>query len=197
VMMGPAIGTVLVAQMRRNIIIGIGVCLILGALPSLLLNQKRPLLGELPAIFGHRYRLFAPVSNIFTANVWQQIFEDNRQTYLAYLAAVTTISNRTSGGVGLIVDNDYTWEYPLWRMLFDSQSTAPVRIEHICVPDNGSPRSTFQPETVLVIKRYQPPILICPNGVFEKEATFTLGNPAPGSDISVYHRLPTSVVAPE
>src|SRR5262249_39220556 len=146
---------------------------------------------------GHHYTLSSPVLNIFSSSVGQQMFEDDMQTYLAYLAAVTIISDRTSGGVGLIVGNDYTWEYPLWRMLYKSQSTASVRMEHVCVPDNGSPRSIFQPETVLVIKRYRPRILICPNGVFEKEASFALGNPAPGSHISVYHRLPTGVVAPE
>lgn len=94
VMMGPAIGTVLAERIRRNVIIVIGVGLVLGALPSMLLNQKRPLLGELPTIFGYRYRLFDPVPNIFTASVWQQMFEDNRQTYLAYLAAVATIANQ-------------------------------------------------------------------------------------------------------
>src|SRR5215469_15689096 len=37
---------------RRWIIIA-GVCLILAALPSALLNHRRPLLGELPRNFGH------------------------------------------------------------------------------------------------------------------------------------------------
>lgn len=198
VLMGPAIATVLTARISRKLIIVIAACLVLGALPCLLLNQKRPVLEELPSLISHRYRWFASVPNVFTGNIWQQMFENNMQTYRAYREAVTSINNRTFGGVGVIVGNDWdVWEYPLWRMLHENQSTRRVRLEHVCLPDSGSPRSTFQPETVLAIRRYQPAILICPNGVFEKEASFTLGEYAPDSNIAVYHRLPAGVVAPE
>jgi hypothetical protein len=82
------------------------------------------------------------------------------------------------------------WEYQLWRMLNEDRSRV-VHIGHVCIPDNGSPGSTFQPEIVLATNRDQPAFLICPNGVFEKEASFPSGDPAPNSDVSVYHRVRT------
>jgi hypothetical protein len=99
------------------------------------------------------------------------MFQGNSQTFIAYREAVASIANRASGGVGLMVYGE-NWEYPVWRMLYENQSKALVHIEHVCLPDNGSPRSTFQPEIVLAIGRDQPAILICPNGVFENEVSF-------------------------
>jgi hypothetical protein len=141
--------------------------------------------------------------NILTSDAWQQIFCGDADAYIrqggkflrhlldaqafAYQNAVKSIADRASGGVGLIVGND-KWEYQLWRMLNENHSTARVHIEQVCVAENGSPRSTFQPEIVLAIKSDQPAILICTIGVFEMEATF----PIVGSDvISVYHRVRT------
>jgi 4-amino-4-deoxy-L-arabinose transferase-like glycosyltransferase len=189
VLMGPAVATVLAARItRRWIIIG-GVCLILAALPSALLNHRRPLLGEPPRNFGHRYTV-SVAPNILSANVWQQMFHGNTQKYIAYRDAVASIANRASGGVGLALGGD-NLEYQFWRMLNEDRSRVPVHIEHVCLLDNSSPGSTFQPEIVLATGRDQPAILICTNGVFEKEARFPSGDPAPNSDISIYHRLRT------
>jgi len=189
VLMGPAVATVLAARItRRWIIIG-GVCLILAALPSVLLNHRRPLLCEPPRIFFHRYNI-SSAPNILSANVWQQMFDGNTQKYIAYRDAVASIANRVSGGVGLALGGD-SLEYPFWRMLNEDRSRVPVHIEHVCLLDNSSPGSTFQPEIVLATDRDRPAILICTNGVFEKEARFPSGDPAPDSDISIYHRLRT------
>jgi hypothetical protein len=189
VLMGPAVATVLAARITRGWIIIGGVCLILAALPSVLLNQRRPLLGEPPRIFGYRYNIsLAP--NILFANVWQEMFEGNTQRYIAYRDAVASIANRASGGVGLALGGD-NFEYQFWRMLNEDRSRVPVHLEHVCLLDDRSPGSTFQPEIVLATNRDQPAILICTNGVFEKEARFPSGDPAPDSDISIYHRLRT------
>jgi hypothetical protein len=205
VLIGPAVATLLSTRLTRRSIFIVGVCLIFTALPSVFLNQRRPL-WEAPY-----FDRLALCPNILTSDAWQQIFcgrgsrawrperPADAEAYNADRNAVKSIADRASGGVGLIVGND-NWEYLLWRMLKENHSTARVHIEQVCVPENGSPRceqecvpengsprSTFQPETVLAIKRDQPAILICPNGVFEREATFPLGR----SDdvISVYHRV--------
>jgi hypothetical protein len=67
VRMGPAIATVIARMTRRWIILG-GFCLVLAALPPLLLNQRRPLLGEAPSIFIDGYYL-SLVPNIFDPNI--------------------------------------------------------------------------------------------------------------------------------
>jgi hypothetical protein len=168
----------------------LGVCLIFAALPSVFLNQRRPLWE--PSNFRYRLQL-GP--NILTSDVWQQMFWGNAEKYIAYRNAVKSIADRASGGVGLIVGGD-KGEYQLWRMLNENHSTAPVHIEHVCLPENGSPL-TFRPEIVLAIKPDRPAILICPNAndVFEKEVSFPLGGPdgreAAEYFISVYHRVRT------
>lgn len=189
-LMGPAVATVLSTRLRPRLIIIVGVCLAFAALPCVFLNQRRPL-WEPPWNLRHR---FALGSNILTSDVWEQMFWGSAKKYIAYRNAVKSIADRASGGVGLIVDGD-KWEYQLWRMLNENHSTAPVHIEHVCLPENGSARLTFQPEIVLAIKQDPPAILICPNGVFEKEASFPLGDPDGGEPaayfISVYHRVRT------
>jgi hypothetical protein len=120
VLMGPAIATVLAARITRSWIIVGGVCLVLAALPAVFFNQLRPLLGEPPRIFGHRYNIsLAP--NILSSNVWQKMFHGNTEKYIAYRDAVASIANRTSGGVGLMLAGD-NWEYQLWRMLNEDRS---------------------------------------------------------------------------
>jgi hypothetical protein len=189
VLMGPAVAAVLAARIpRRWIIIG-GVCLILAALPSALLNHQRPLLGEPPRNFGHPYTI-SSAPNILSGNVWQEMFVGDTQKYIAYRDAVTSIANRASGGVGLALGAN-SLEYQFWRMLNEDRSRVPVHIEHVCLLENSSPGSTFQPEIVLATGRDQPAMLICTNGVFEKEARFPSGDPAPKFDISIYHRLRT------
>jgi len=185
VLMGPAIGTVLSARVMRGWIVLAGFCLVLGALPSLLLNQRRPLLEEPPPIYGYRLYL-AP--NILNPNIWQKMFEGDTRKYIAYRDAVARIADRGAGGVGLMLGGN-SWEYPFWRMLNEHRSRVPVHIEHVCLPDIGSPGSSFQPEIVLATNRDQPAILTCANGVFEKEASFPSGDPAPGSEVSIYRRL--------
>jgi hypothetical protein len=166
VLMGPAIATVLAAQLTRRWIILAGFCLVAAALPPLLLNARRPLLGEPPPIFGYRLYL-AP--NIFNPNIWEKMFEGYTGKYIAYRDAVARIADRAGGGVGLMLAWN-SWEYPFWRMLNEDRSRVPVHIEHVCLPNYGSPGSgsTFQPEIVLATNRDQPTILICANGVFEK-----------------------------
>ena len=185
VLMGPAVATILAARLTRRWIILAGFCLVLAGLPSVLLNHRRPLLGQPAPIFGYHVYL-AP--NILNADIWQKMFEGDTRRYISYRDAVARIADRAAGGVGLMLGGD-TWEYPFWRMLNEDRSRVPVHIEHVCVPDNGSPRSTFQPEIVLATKRDQPAILDCTNGVFEKEASFPSGDPAPNSEVSIYHRL--------
>jgi hypothetical protein len=200
VLMGPATATVFAARMTRRWIILGGFCLILAALPSLVLNQQRPLLGEAPGIFIAGYYLpLAP--NILNANIWQKMFAGNTEKYTAYRDAVARIADRAAGGVGLMLVGNSV-EYPFWRLLNEDRSRVPVHIEHVCLLDNYGSRSAFQPEIVLATNRDPgashldrgsragSDSLICINGVFEKEASFPAGDPAPDSQVIIYHRLP-------
>jgi hypothetical protein len=173
------------------LILIVGACLIFAALPFMLLNQHQPLWE--PPSWSLRHR-FALGPNILTSDVWQQMFWGNAEKYTEYRNAVTSIADRVSGGVGLIVGDD-KWEFQLWRMLNENQSTAPVHIEHVCLPESGSPRLIFQPEIMLAITPDRPATLICSDGAFEKETSFPLGDPDGGDPaeyfINVYHRVRT------
>ena len=149
---GPAVGTVLSTRLTRKLILIVGACLIFAALPFMLLNQHQPLWE--PPSWSLRHR-FALGPNILTSDVWQQMFWDNAEKYTEYRNAVTSIADRVSGGVGLIVGDD-KWEFQLWRMLNENQSAAPVHIEHVCLPESGSPRLIFQPEIMLAITPDRP-----------------------------------------
>src|SRR5437867_12934359 len=111
--MGPAIATVLTARITGRWIILAGFCLVLAVLPSVLLNQRRPLLGAPPPIFGYQLYL-AP--NIFNANIWLKMFEGDTRKYIAYPDAVARIGDRATGGVGLMLG--WSWEYPSWGCRF-------------------------------------------------------------------------------
>jgi hypothetical protein len=155
-------------------------------------GEKPPRPHPLRQLLFRRSLALGP--NILTSDAWQQIFWGSAEKRIAYHNAVKSIADRASGGVGLKINGD-KWEYPLWRMLHENYSTGRVHIEHVCLPETGSPRSTFQPEIVLAINPDRPASLICSNGVFEKEASFSLGDPD-GNDpaeyfISVYHRVRT------
>lgn len=114
VRMGPAIATV-IARMTRRWITPRRILSCLAALPPLLLNQRRPLLGEAPGIFIDGYYL-PLVPNIFDSNVWQKNVPGNTPEYIVYREAVARIVDRAAGGVGLMpVGNSV--EYPFWRML--------------------------------------------------------------------------------
>src|SRR5262249_16217575 len=131
-LIGPAVASVLSTKLTQRVIFIVGACLIFAALPSVFLNQRRPLWE--PA-WNLRHRL-ALGPNILTSDVWQQMFWGSAEKYIAYQNAVKSIADRASGGVGLIVSGD-KWEYQLWRMLNENHSTAPVHIEHVCLPENG------------------------------------------------------------
>jgi 4-amino-4-deoxy-L-arabinose transferase-like glycosyltransferase len=107
VLMGPAVATILAARLTRRWIILAGFCLVLAGLPSVLLNHRRPLLGQPAPIFGYHVYL-AP--NILNANIWQKMFEGDTRRYISYRDAVARIADRAAGGgVGLMLGRD-TWE---------------------------------------------------------------------------------------
>jgi hypothetical protein len=183
ILAAPAAGTILAAWFgRRALLVGTSLLLV-AALPFVICNQERPLYGNPARAFANH---FAP--NIMSATYWQILFWDNPKKQQAYERAVESVRGRAQGGVGLIPYYDYVF----WRMLKGDRFHNNVHIENVCIDaayeqSNHYQPSNFQPAVILTDLQ-QPQILRCSNGVFEREISFTTGDPAPTGHVSVYRR---------
>ena len=188
VLMAPAAATVLAARMGRRMLIAGGAGLSIAAMPFVVFNQERPIFGD-PVRWLNDKAAVAP--NILSAGPYEMIFWLYPRRYDAYREAVARLAGRTGNGVGLMFGERGGVEYPLWRMLKNSPSSAEVRIEHVCLSnsDDSSP-STLRPDVMLATDHVQPDRIVCSNGTFIKEASYPTGAPEANSEISVYRRIP-------
>lgn len=98
--------------------------LLLNALPWVLYNQCRPLLGPRSVLTsGREQQLFAN-------------FVNSAQMSRAYGGAQAFLKERQCGRIGLLAGND-GYEYPLWGLL-DGSFAREVRIEHVLVSNASS-----------------------------------------------------------
>jgi hypothetical protein len=160
--------------------------LLLAALPWAVLNQARPLYGELLQGLAHHV----------SPDVWRspridQVFAMRPGLAPAYRAAVAAVAGKTGDGVGLVLGGD-DWEYPFWGLLAGTgdAAAAPVRIGHVCHPEAGPPPpADFAPRVLLVTRAPMPETLDCEAGLYRRQALFPAAEDANSpAGVAVYLR---------
>lgn len=117
VVSAPIVGLVL-GRFRPHIADLVVTCLLIAALPWVLLNASRPLLGQ---------------RSILTTARIEQYFANQPHLAQAYIDAARVVAERDCGRIGVVTgEND--WEYPLWMTLKHATSI-PIYVEHVNVPN--------------------------------------------------------------
>jgi hypothetical protein len=116
------------------------VVLIAGAVPWVVYNSSRPLIGE---------------RNVFSMSRDRQYFANHPSLYDPYERSVQFLSSSRCSDIGLVSGGD-DWEYPLWVLLRESERHQ-FRIEHVNVRNisrtesDKDPFRTFVPCAVIVV----------------------------------------------
>ncbi len=121
VLAAPLVGAVLERAPLRLHRLG-AVVLLLWALPFLLHNESRPLVGR---------------RNVFNTPRVEQYFSNWPELARSYRGAAAAVAERHCTEVGVVLGWN-TYEYPLWALL-QRDSRRPVRVEHLGV-ENASAR---------------------------------------------------------
>ena len=142
VLWSPVIGLFL-SEIRHRIIAGlVMLVLIVGAVPWVVHNSARPLIGERSVLAVERD---------------QQYFTNRPSLYAPYLRATEFISSSQCSQVGLMIGGD-DWEYPFWALLGEHAGRK-IRLEHVTVANiseaeyNSDPFRDFDPCAVIVVSR--------------------------------------------
>jgi hypothetical protein len=132
----PFITIVFTRTFRTSIIFFIIGLTLVAALPYLLINESRPLLGQ---------------KNIFNTSRVNLYFSNRPAIMGSYKNTVDYISDRNLTQIGLICSED-SWEYPLWVLLKRS-SLKSFRIEHI-IKETGPldyPLGKIEPQVIVTL----------------------------------------------
>jgi 4-amino-4-deoxy-L-arabinose transferase-like glycosyltransferase len=119
--------------------------LLLGALPYVLKNQSRPIVGQ---------------ESIMTTSRTELYFSNRRLLIEPYVNSVQFVLKSQCSDVGLVLGGD-DWEYPFWVLLHENDKQT-IRIEHINVTNisqvksNEYPFNTFTPCAIIVVSNNLP-----------------------------------------
>jgi 4-amino-4-deoxy-L-arabinose transferase-like glycosyltransferase len=145
ILWSPLIGLSL-SQLRVQKIANLGiVILLLGALPYLVYNSSRPILGQESIMATSRIELY---------------FRNRLSLAKPYFQSVEFLSNTECSDIGLALGGD-DWEYPFW-VLLNENGKRTVRLEHVNVTNISEvksseyPFSAFTPCAVIVVSDNSP-----------------------------------------
>jgi len=156
VLWSPVIGTVLSSKLSARATNCIALTLILLALPWVLLNKHRPLVGK---------------RTIFNTSRTAQYFAARSEWKDAHSAAAKFVTARGCSAVGLWLRR-YDWEYPFWVLL--RGTGGPVRIEHVNVSNvsarkaDGGRFRDFRPDVVLSVGAGEIPEVVIGGETFKR-----------------------------
>jgi hypothetical protein len=134
------IGLLLSEIRYRRLANVIAVVLLAAAVPWVVHNSSRPLIGD---------------NSIITTPRPEQYFANRPSLYEPYDRAARFLSSTQCPDIGLVLGGD-DWEYPFWTLL-DDYERHPFRIEHVNVRNismtesRKSPFQTFVPCAVIVV----------------------------------------------
>lgn len=140
VLWSPVVGLLLSEiryRMAANVVI---VLLLLAAVPWVVHNSSRPLIGP---------------RSILATDRDEQYFANRRRLYEPYKRSIQFLSNSQCSDIGLMMGGD-DWEYPFWVLLGEHDKTK-VRLEHVNVPnisrvEYSKPQfESFTPCAVIVV----------------------------------------------
>jgi hypothetical protein len=158
VLASPFVAAVLFKRLNEKVIVTIAFALLLSALPWVLFNSSRPLMGD---------------QSIWKRTRLDHYFNNRPQLRNAYLGAAHFLKSKQCGQIGLdIGPND--WEYPFWPLLNPSANEA-IRIEHVNVENESGLISVlpyfsrFTPCAIISSRADQVDELATETGVYTKE----------------------------
>jgi 4-amino-4-deoxy-L-arabinose transferase-like glycosyltransferase len=134
----PLCGTVLAAIPAKKLANAVPVLLLLAALPWVLLNQSRPLIGS---------------QSILTTPRIDQYFVNRPNIEAPYLGAVHFIQASGCSQIGIAISGQDgwgypigldAWEYPFW-VLLNPSGQGSVQIEHVNITTDSAPLATQAP----------------------------------------------------
>lgn len=162
-----------------------GVVMASAAFFLVFLNFTRPLIAT--QIGSYIYTL---PRSILTSSRWDVLFANRPDFQVVLGHAIDYISTQNPDKLGLVI-GDSMYDYPIFGLVEDRLGKGKVRIEHVCVPDNQTPRSAFQPEVVILYEHPAPDRLDCTNGTFVKERSFQQSSWDTGASggVHVYRRV--------
>jgi len=115
VLAAPFVAAVFCKRWNERFVLAIALALLLSALPWLLFNRSRSLIGN---------------PNVWNRNRFEQYFTNRPQIRDAYLGAADFLKSKNCRRIGLEVGpND--WEYPLWPLLKAGNETIPIEHVHV------------------------------------------------------------------
>ncbi len=158
VLASPFVAAVLSKRSNEKVIVTIAFALLLSALPWVLFNSSRPLMGD--QSIRNRTRL-------------DQYFNNRPKLEDAFLGAAYFLKSNKCGRIGLDIGiND--WEYPFWPLLNPDANEA-IRIEHVNVKNESGlisvlPNfSRFSPCAIISSRADQVEELATETGAYTKE----------------------------
>ena len=158
VLASPFVAAVLFKRLTKKFTIAIAFALLLSALPWVLFNSSRPLMGD--QSIRNRTRL-------------DQYFNNRPELRDAFLGAAYFLKADKCGQIGLdIGTND--WEYPFWPLLNPDANDA-IRIEHVNVKNESGLISVlpyfsrFSPCAIISSRADQVEELATKTGAYTKE----------------------------
>lgn len=159
VLWSPLIGLVLSEIRSRRFANLIVVILLLGAVPWVVFNSSRPVIGERSIIGTDRDARY---------------FANRPSLYEPYKRSAQFLTGSRCSDIGLTMGGD-DWEYPFWVFLSENHRRK-VRLEHVNVPNisraeyRNSPFANFTPCAVIVVGADQPSELRVANATYLRES---------------------------
>jgi hypothetical protein len=128
VLWAPLLSMVFLSAVNQKTAGAVMVVLTLSAIPPVLWNHTRSLIGE---------------RSIFQVNREEQYFSNQLRWREPYLGAVRFLVSQNCRQIGLELGGD-DWEYPIWAA-FRQTNNQSTRIEHINVMNSSAVRSNLYP----------------------------------------------------
>jgi hypothetical protein len=158
VLASPFVAVVLCKRLSEKFIVTIAFALLLSALPWVLFNSSRSLMGD---------------QSIWNRTRLDQYFNNRPELRNAFFGAVYFLKSNKCGRIGLdIGSND--WEYPFWPLLNPAANDA-IRIEHVNVKNESGLISVlpyfsgFSPCAIISSRADQVDELAAKTGDYTKE----------------------------
>jgi len=158
VLASPFVAVVLCKRLSEKVIVTIAFVLLLSALPWVLFNSSRSLMGD---------------QSIWNRTRLDQYFNNRPELRNAFFGAVYFLKSKQCSQIGLdIGTND--WEYPFWPLL-NPAANAAIRIEHVNVKNASSLISVlpyfsgFSPCAIISSRADQVDELAAKTGNYTKE----------------------------
>lgn len=153
ILFAPVLGVIISRIRKEALVWPVIFIFFFAALPALLSNERRPILGR---------------KNIFNTAREEQYFSYRKFMLMPYVLTAKYVAARGWQDVGLVLGGD-DWEYPLW--VFLKATTPDVRIQHLDVKNVSHglmPAGAKRPEAFISQLEGQPDTVVIDESIYRK-----------------------------